>query len=204
MTAPIIALLDNDPAFLTVMHDLLTDEGYRTLRWHACEGADPLTLVREARPDLVIVDLDLGGERRGGWGVLMRLRGDLATTDLPAIVVAREPTPLRVPEGVLRAIRCRVVRKPFSHRDLRDLRDLIALLATIEDVLSPSLARRAHGDDVSAGVRERVPAGSGGQACGGGMKAFDRRFFLPDIASMRHSAAVPPCPFLPISAGRRS
>lgn len=145
MAAPNIALLDNDPAFLTALHDLLTGEGYRTLRWHACGGADPLTLLREACPDLVIVDLELGGERRGGWQVLMRLRGDLATTDIPAIVVAGEPTLLPVPEAMLRAIRCKVVRKPFEHRDLRDLCDLSALLTTIEDILSPSPAQRGRG-----------------------------------------------------------
>ena len=33
MTAPVIAVLDNDPAILSLMHDLLTEEGYRTLRF---------------------------------------------------------------------------------------------------------------------------------------------------------------------------
>ncbi len=30
MMAPLIALLDNDPAFLSKMHELLTNAGYRT------------------------------------------------------------------------------------------------------------------------------------------------------------------------------
>lgn len=166
MTAPIIALLDSDPAFLTAMHDLLTGEGYRPLRWCACAGVELLPLLRDARPDLVIVDLDLGGERRGGWEVLMRLWGDCETTDIPAIVLTGAAAMPPVRGSVLRAMRCRGVPRPFAHGDLRDLRDLCELLAAIEDALRPSPARRAPEMGSPAGTYERVPTRGGHRSRG--------------------------------------
>jgi len=52
-----IAILDNDPFFLSFMHDVLTDEGYnypllvfgRVRRAHA--------LLRRAQPNRIILDL---------------------------------------------------------------------------------------------------------------------------------------------------
>jgi CheY-like chemotaxis protein len=161
MTAATIALLDNDPAFLTVLHAVLSDEGYRTIRWHACAGDGPPASLCDARPDLVIVELDLGGERRGGWELVKRLRGDPATTDIPAILLADASAALPAQAGVLRAIRCWAVRKPFLHRDLRDLRDLCELLAAIEGALDPARMRRTPGAGAAAEACERAPARNG-------------------------------------------
>ena len=169
MVAPTIALLDNDPAFLALMHTLLTGEGYRTLRWCPSGESDAHAPLRGAQPDLVILDLSLGGERHGGWELVKRLRGDLATTDIPAILLADEAVPIPARAEVLQAIRCRAVRRPFVHGDLRDLRDLHDLLAAIEGALSPSPAMRGAIPCVSStddrtphGDHSDVIAGSGG------------------------------------------
>ena len=50
MTAPTIAILDNDPSFLSVMHDLLTAAGYRTLRCRPRDVRDVHMLVRRFQP----------------------------------------------------------------------------------------------------------------------------------------------------------
>jgi CheY-like chemotaxis protein len=128
MTAPVIAVLDNDPSFLSLMHDLLTDEGYRTLRWHTSEWARAHALLRRLQPHLVILDLWME-ERDDGWAFLKRLWGDAETTHIPAVIVTGEPELLPVPVDMLHAMHCRLVRKPF---DLQDLLDAIAA------VLGPS------------------------------------------------------------------
>jgi hypothetical protein len=40
MTAPVIAVLDKDSAILSLMHELLTEEGYALLLWGASAQPD--------------------------------------------------------------------------------------------------------------------------------------------------------------------
>jgi CheY-like chemotaxis protein len=153
MTAPTIALLDHDPSFLAMMHDVLTDEGYRTLRWCAGEWADVHALLRRAQPHLVILDHSLT-RRDDGWEFLKCLWGDFETTQMPAIITSEQAETLSVKADVLRAMHCQVVRKPFRVHDLHDLRDLHDLLAAIERVLGRSPVKRARGERMYA-----APAG---------------------------------------------
>jgi len=140
-----IALLDNDPSFLSVMHDVLTDEGYRTLLWHPEEGSDAYALLRRAQPHLVVLDLWLK-RRDDGWDFLRRLWGDFETTQIPAVILSGQPEDLPVKANLLRAMHCQVVRKPFRLHDLHDLRDLHDLLAAIERVLGRSPVKCARGE----------------------------------------------------------
>jgi DNA-binding response OmpR family regulator len=135
MTAPMIALLDNDPSFLSLLHDLLADEGYRTVRCRPDDVLSAHALVKLMRPALVILDLWLA-ERDGGWTFLKHLWGDAETTQIPALVVTEELALLPAQIDVLRALHCPVLRKPF---DLQDLLDAIG------SVLGPSPVQRARG-----------------------------------------------------------
>ncbi|MGI8688051.1 MAG: response regulator [Thermomicrobiales bacterium] len=147
MMAPIIALLDNDPFFLSLMHDVLTDEGYCTLRWCAGGCDDAHALLRRAQPQLVILDLALK-QRDDGWEFLKRLWGDFETTQIPTIIVSEQPEALPVTADVLRAMRYQVVRKPFLLHDLRDLRDLHDLLTAVEQMIGRSPTKCARGEGV--------------------------------------------------------
>lgn len=132
MAAPTIAVLDNDPGFLSLMDDLLTDEGYIPLLWRAQDEPDPHALLRETLPDLVIFDLWLAGPD-DGWAFLAQLRADPATVRIPVIVASGQPdavSPAREPQWARYWQR---VQKPF---DVQDLLDAIAA------VLGPSPALR--------------------------------------------------------------
>jgi DNA-binding response OmpR family regulator len=135
MTAPCIALLDNDPSFLTLVHDLLADEGYRTLRCRPKDVLSAHALVKRARPALVILDLWLT-ERDDGWAFLKHLWGDSETTHIPALIVTGETVLLPLHAALLHAKHCPVMRKPF------DLQDLLGAIAA---VLGPSPAQGDHG-----------------------------------------------------------
>jgi DNA-binding response OmpR family regulator len=122
MTALVIAVLDTDPAILSLMHDLLTEEGYAPLLWHASAQPDPHALLRQVQPALVLLDFWI--ERRDdGWGLLNRLWADTETAHIPAVILTGEQDALPVRAEVLRAMHCAVVRKPF---DLQELLDAIA------------------------------------------------------------------------------
>lgn len=119
MTAPVIAVLDNDPSFLSLMHELLTEEGYVPLLWRASAQPDPHALLRQMQPALVILDLWI--ERcDDGWELLKHLWADAETTHIPAVILTGEPVVLPVRAELLRAMRCAVVRKPFHLQDLLD------------------------------------------------------------------------------------
>ncbi len=141
-TAPVIAVLDNDPSFLSLMHELLSEEGYVPLLWDASAQPDPHALLRQMQPALVILDLWI--ERRDdGWALLKRLWADVETMHIPAVIVTGEPVVLPVRTELLRAMHCAVVRKP------NDLQDLLTAIATVLDS-SPVRGKRGARGVVSS------------------------------------------------------
>lgn len=138
MTAPTIAILDNDPAILSLIHALLTDEGFASLLRHPSEGADAQALLRQTQPNLVLLDLWLE-ERDDGWALLEQLWGDMDTALIPVIIVTGESVLSPEHADRLRAMRCPVVRKPFELQDL---------LTTVATALGPSPPTRAQSDGV--------------------------------------------------------
>jgi CheY-like chemotaxis protein len=79
-----IAVIDDDAVFVELMHDLLANgEGYdvvSTSHW-----PQALEFIKDAQPDVVILDLMMGREQTG-WAVLDLLRDDPATADIPVIL----------------------------------------------------------------------------------------------------------------------
>jgi CheY-like chemotaxis protein len=155
MTAPVIAVLDNDPSFLSLMHDLLTDKGYTPLLWHASEWVRAHAVLRRLQPALMIFDFWLE-ERDDGWAFLKRLWGDVDTTHIPVVIVTGEPELLPVHADVLHALHCQVVRKPF---DLQDLLNAIAAVlgpSPVQQNRSPHL-RATQSADPSVAALPNYP-----------------------------------------------
>jgi CheY-like chemotaxis protein len=124
MTAPTIAILDNDPSFLSVMHDLLTAAGYRTLRCRPRDVRDVHMLVRRFQPAIVI----LGRWWRGGdgWEFLKHLWADPTTMHIGVILTCGQAVAPSLQADLLRAMRCRMVWTPLDQHDL--LRAIAAVL----------------------------------------------------------------------------
>jgi DNA-binding response OmpR family regulator len=130
MTAPVIALLDNDPAFLSAMHDLLTAAGYRTLRCRPDDVLDPHALVGRFQPALVI--LDRWGWGGDGWEFLKHLWADPRTAPIRVVLTGGQRVGPSLHADLLRTMRCQVVRTPLDRH---------ALLRAVEAVLGPSVGR---------------------------------------------------------------
>jgi CheY-like chemotaxis protein len=127
MSAPArIAIIDDDVVFLELMHDLLAlGEGYEVVtnsRWQIS-----LEFVRDARPDLVMLDLMMGREQNG-WGILESLRQDPATSHIPVIVCsAAAPALLQNAPRLHAEAAVESLAKPFDVDDLlATIRRLIA------------------------------------------------------------------------------
>lgn len=124
---PLIAVVNDDTAFLTMMNELLSHEGYRTVIWR--EGDSAYDLVRERRPALVILDIRME-HPEAGWKVLELLRLDPETEAIPVIVCSADSRLLREKQDRLHGLNCQTLEKPF------DLDELLALIQLTLDQTS--------------------------------------------------------------------
>jgi len=124
-----IAVIDDDAVFVDLMHDLLAlGEGYDVVS--APHWLHSVEFVRDAQPDLIILDLMLGREQTG-WGVLQLLREDPNMAHIPVIVCSAAAPALLQHAGWCAdgAGAVEAVAKPFDVDDL---------LAVVERLLSTS------------------------------------------------------------------
>jgi DNA-binding response OmpR family regulator len=106
-----IIVANNDTAFLHLMEDLLSEEGYDVTVVAASDQA--YDLIRKDKPALVI--LDIGMERPGnGWTLLSLLRLDPEMASIPIIVSSVDSKFLKEKDATLRAQRCDILEKPFA------------------------------------------------------------------------------------------
>lgn len=115
MTAPLLALIDDDCAILGFMQDVLRDAGYRVALWMSSEGAEEM-LVRE-QPALVVLDLGLE-ERYAGMTVLHEIRHHPVTERLPVLICSADGQFLEEHAADLQVLGCAVLEKPFLLEEL--------------------------------------------------------------------------------------
>lgn len=107
MKTPLIAVIDDDVYIGDMLEELLSREGYRTLR--AYSGTEALLLLENQKPDLVLLDLMLPG--LSGENVLRHLSG------IPVIVLsAKASTDDKV--SLLLGGAADYLAKPFDTREL--------------------------------------------------------------------------------------
>jgi CheY-like chemotaxis protein len=83
MEARRVLIVDDDPDIVVYLTSFLEDNGYETRA--AVDGADALAAVAAFRPDVVLTDVLLPG--RSGLDLLVTLRRDRRTADLPVVVM---------------------------------------------------------------------------------------------------------------------
>lgn len=109
---PRIALINDDTDFLQLMHDLLQlSEGYEVM---ICkEGPRAYHFVKDQRPDLVLLDIRIGGEE-AGWRILELLTLDPETNPIPVIVCSAAIGPLMESQPLLERTGVDILPKPFD------------------------------------------------------------------------------------------
>jgi CheY-like chemotaxis protein len=120
-----LALINDDTVFLDLMHELLQDEeGYEVLICREWDNA--YQFVKDHSPNLVILDIRIGGEERG-WTILNLLTLDPATRPIPVVVCSAAIHSLHEHQEWLDRFGVRALPKPF---------DLDILLDTISSMLA--------------------------------------------------------------------
>jgi CheY-like chemotaxis protein len=79
---PVILVIDDDFANRKVLEMVLKRSGYRPML--AGDGEEGLLRAREARPDLILLDLFMPGE--DGFEVLTRFKEDVLLCDVPVVI----------------------------------------------------------------------------------------------------------------------
>jgi CheY-like chemotaxis protein len=80
---PYIIITDDDPDIVENLVTILGTRPYRLAT--ARDGKQCLTLIKQERPDLLILDMLM--PRMDGWGVIRELRSDPQYADLPIMVL---------------------------------------------------------------------------------------------------------------------
>jgi CheY-like chemotaxis protein len=112
LQAPLIAIINDDPAFLEFISSFLEDETpYRTVVWD--DGVHSLPKLREHLPSLVILDVRIG-DQAVGQQILESMRCDDELCDTPVIVCTADQQFIRENEEVIRSLDADVLEKPFD------------------------------------------------------------------------------------------
>jgi DNA-binding response OmpR family regulator len=122
-----ILVLDDRQVFLTLMRMLLEDEDYQVSVLQQGKGA--VDRIREVMPDLVILDLKLADA--SGTDILVGLRAQTSTADIPVIVYSAavlesEAISNLISGNPTRYANVSVLQKPF---------DLDTLLERVQQVI---------------------------------------------------------------------
>ena len=125
-----IVVINDDTTFLGLMRDLLQEvEGYEV---RICkEGDRAYEFVRDRQPDLIILDIRMGGEE-SGWTLLELLTLDPKTRPIPMIVCSAAIRDLQDHQPLLDRFGIGVLPKPF---------DLDVLLEKVEAALGGDKGR---------------------------------------------------------------
>jgi CheY-like chemotaxis protein len=82
---PTVLVVDDDPRIVALLIEALAAGGYRVL---AALGAQALRLAREARPAVVLLDLQM--PQMDGAEVCRRLRAEPATAAIPIVLMSAD------------------------------------------------------------------------------------------------------------------
>lgn len=116
-----VLIMEDETDAAEMFAEMMRVSGYNVLKTFSSKPA--LSLIREQRPDVVILDVMMPDI--SGLDVLRDMRNDVLLTHIPVIIVSAKGMPADIQEG-LDAGANKYLTKPVSFRDLKD---------AVEDVL---------------------------------------------------------------------
>jgi DNA-binding response OmpR family regulator len=113
--SPHIVVIDDDASIRALFRDLFDAEGFRVTLFDALVA--PLEL-RAFAPDLLVLDLIVGGRPAAGEDYLRRLKEHPATASLPVLVCSAATDAIERLRAELERWSCAICPKPFDLDDL--------------------------------------------------------------------------------------
>ena len=113
--------VENNPANLMVVAELI--ERQPEVRFlSALTGEQGIMMARQYLPDVILMDINLGGMGIGGLETLKILAQDPVTAHIPVIALSSSAAPCNIKEG-LEAGFFQYVTKPFKLCELMEILD---------------------------------------------------------------------------------
>jgi DNA-binding response OmpR family regulator len=110
-----ILIADDEPNIVTALEYLLRARGYEVDI--ARTGEEALARIRDARPDLVLLDVMMPG--RSGYDVCRELRASPELSDVKVVMLSAKGAQADIGKG-LEAGANLYITKPFSNRELME------------------------------------------------------------------------------------
>jgi len=110
-----ILVINDTQEILDLFREILEEEGFRVSLYSST--FNDVRQITEHNPDLVVLDLMIGGEKEG-WQLLQKMKMARETADIPVIVCTAAVQIAREMEGHLRAKNVGLVLKPFDIDEL--------------------------------------------------------------------------------------
>ncbi len=133
-----VLLVDDEPEALQLFARMLssTENGYRVLR--AKNGRRALSLMRERRPDVVLLDLIMPG--MDGFEVLLEKSQDPAIREMPVVVISsRDPSGEPIVSDTLTVTRGGGLSVPNLLDCIRAVSDVLVPLGASADQVQPEM-----------------------------------------------------------------
>ncbi|MEM9968288.1 MAG: response regulator [Pseudomonadota bacterium] len=121
-----VVLVEDETNIAEAIRFLLSNEGWRVET--LANGSSAFDVIRQASPDLVMLDVMLPG--RSGFDILQDLRADPDCADLPVLMLTARGQ-ARDREMAEQAGVSRFMTKPFSNAEMLDA--VRELTATVEE-----------------------------------------------------------------------
>jgi len=109
-----VVCIEDEPAMIDLVKLILKNRGFEVQG--ALGGKEGLELIRDAQPDLVLLDLMMPD--MNGWDVYQQMKADEAMQDIPVIVVTAKAQNIDKVLGLHIAKVQDYITKPFSPADL--------------------------------------------------------------------------------------
>ncbi|MCL4302494.1 MAG: response regulator [Anaerolineae bacterium] len=109
-----ILCIEDEAEMIELMRLVLEREGHEVMG--AVGGEQGLKLMREKKPDLILLDLMMPGI--DGWEVYRQMRADKELTDIPVIIVTAKAQSIDKVLGLQVAKVADYITKPFGPKEL--------------------------------------------------------------------------------------
>ena len=113
MNSARVLIIEDEPHIVLSLEYLLERGGYETAT--ATDGERGLAMVRELRPDVVLLDLML--PRLNGYQVCQAIRSDPELARIPVIILSAKGQEVEVLKGLSLGA-AQYITKPFGNADI--------------------------------------------------------------------------------------
>ena len=125
-----VLVVNDTEEIVELFREIIEGMGHRVTA--TSYAPDDLVEIQKVEPDLVILDLVMGGEKLG-WQLAQKMRMSRDTEAIPIVICTAATEDVREQEGWLTANGIKVVLKPFS---VDDLELAITKALTLADIVA--------------------------------------------------------------------